>query len=236
MIICRTCGVELDEDMGKCPLCNRLTVNTLDKPNMQIENDASVGPIKSQIHDKNLMQHVLWQIASVLLISGIISTVIIDLSFNGRITWSIYPLSICLILLSYSSVMAWSEYKFRSKLIASSLVSAIILVLLHLTLNAEWLLQLALPILFAVNIIGLLLSYFIKLVKVKGTNIMAIAFVAIAVLCIVTEGLISRYVNGVVRIQWSVVVAASLLPVTAAIIFMYFRARNNLDIQKLFHT
>ncbi|HEX6890338.1 MAG TPA: hypothetical protein VF141_06590 [Chryseolinea sp.] len=236
MTVCKTCGVELDEDMDKCPLCNRLTGNSLDKPNMQIEYNSSVDLTKGPVIEENLMHRVLWQIAAVLLISGIISTVIIDLSFNGTITWSIYPLSICLILLSYSLVMAWLKYKYTFKFIAGCLVSAIILVLLHLALGVEWLLQLALPILCTAELIGLGLSYSIKRLNVRGTNVMAVTFMAIALLCIVIEALISRYINSFVRIQWSVVVAASLLPVTATILFMYFRRRKNMDIQKVFHT
>jgi hypothetical protein len=67
-------------------------------------------------------------------------------------------------------------------------------------------------------------------------NIIAIIFVAIALLCLFIEGIISFYFSASIKLQWSVIVSACLLPVTAAMTFMYFRTRNNIDIQKIFHT
>jgi len=72
--------------------------------------------------------------------------------------------------------------------------------------------------------------------KKKGLNVLAIVFVAIAILGLMIESFISWYVARSVTLGWSVIVAACLLPVTAAILFMYFKTRNNPELQKIFHT
>lgn len=234
MRVCRTCGVELEDDMANCPLCNRSMDLDHGVGDMRIAESRPKERMPAE--DRNLLQNVLWQITTVLLISGIISTVIIDLSYKGAITWSIYPLSICLIVLSYASVMALSHNKFLTRIIVGWLISSGILFVVHLAIPDEWPVQIAFPILSTVNVLALALRFIIKRFKVKGMNVVAASFLAIALFCMITEAVISTYLNETMRFQWSIVVAACLLPVTAAILFMYFRTRKNIDLQKLFHT
>jgi len=119
---------------------------------------------------------------------------------------------------------------------AGWVLSSLILLILQQYTAGRWAFQLAFPILCAVNILVLLLLFVISRLKAKGLNILAAGFIAIAVLCLGIDGIISYYDEGVIRLGWSVIVAASLLPVTAAIIFMHIRLKNNVDIRKIFHT
>lgn len=235
MTICRTCGVELDDDMTECPLCANLEKDEM--PRLRISKSTPAFELGTSLSgDTGLMHRILWQITGVLLVSGIISTVVINLSYKGMITWSIYPLSICLILLSYASVMILTNMKMFFRMFVAWSISVIILVLIYMTLDIKWPLQLALPILSLVTGTGLTMAYCIKQFQYKGITVLAVALVAIAITCLATEAIILMYLEEPVQLQWSVVVAACLLPVTAAILFMHFRLRNNRNLQKIFHT
>lgn len=233
MIICKTCGVELDEGIEVCPLCET-----------PVNSDArkGVGPgqakerTKRKPAEKYALQRVLWQITAVLLLSGILGTLIVDLSVHGAVTWSVYPVTISLMVFSYASLMAFWHTKIILQVVAAWMISTAVLFVVNASIPAAWPLQLALPILCAANVIGLLLYYITINLKMRGLNAVAIYFVAIAILCMVIEGILSLYMTNTVTLKWSVIVAACLLPVTAALLFMYFRTRNNPDIKKIFHT
>jgi hypothetical protein len=233
MTICKGCGVELDADLSACPLCDTPVSGEATGKEMVAPKKETTAP---GTRKKKLLRQVLWQVTSVLLLSGIIATLAINLAIKGSVTWSIYPVSICLIIFSYASLMALWHTKIGFQLFVGWLISTGVLFVVSRYTTADWPLQLALPVLSAVNAVGLLLMFMITRVKAAGLNILAIIFVAIAVLCLLIEGIVSFYLNDTVKLQWSVIVAACLLPVTAAILFMYLRTRNNTDLQKIFHT
>ena len=233
MTICKECGVELDSDMEVCPLCETpVRSGVMHKhltPPIYAEETVEGGK-------KNVLHQILWQITAVLLLSGIVATLIINLSTHGRITWSIYPISICLMVFSYASLIALWRTRVFFQLLGGYLISVFVLFIIHWNFDEQWPLKLALPLLSAVNVVGLLLNFILLRLKSKGLNVLAIFFVFIAILCLLIEGTVSFYFKKTVDLQWSIIVGACLLPVTAAILFMYFRTRNNAELQKIFHT
>jgi hypothetical protein len=232
-MICKGCGVQLDDDMKVCPLCGTSVVSG------ELRKTVTLPINKEETtkgEKKNVLQQILWQITAVLLLSAIVATLIINLSIHGRITWSIYPISICLMVFSYASLIALWRTKMFFQLLGGWIISAMVLLVIHWNIQEDWPLKLALPLLSAVNVVGLLLNFILIRLKAKGLNVLAIFFVFIAILCLLIEGIVSFYFEESVNLQWSIIVAACLLPVTAAILFMYFRTRNNAELQKIFHT
>lgn len=233
MKICPECGVELDEDMITCPLCDTLVSyngNRGEKKNTQSRRQSN------NEDRKHVMRRILWQITMVLLLSGISATLIINLSIAGKITWAIYPITICVLLLGYVTLMAVWRTRFIFQLSGGWLISTLLLIIIGLYTREDWPLLLALPVVSSVNIIGIFLCLLLAKLKRKGLNVLAIVFVSMAVLCLVVESILSIYFKGSIKLGWSVIVAACLLPVTAAILFMYFKTRHNPELQKIFHT
>ncbi|HLT72362.1 MAG TPA: hypothetical protein VKZ75_06900 [Cyclobacteriaceae bacterium] len=230
MTICKTCLVELDDDMKRCPLCGT-PVGTLPH--------STPNEITSEFDEpeRHLLQRILWQVTAILLLSGIVATFIIDVSINKAVTWSVYPLSICMIVLSYASFLAFWHTRIIYQILAGWALSTFLLVICsQLFPSAGWTVDLGIPILFAVNFISILLLGVFAATRRKSLNLLAFIFVAIAVLCVIIEGLLSLYFKDKIELTWSIIVAACLLPVTAALIFMYYRTRKNTNLQKIFHT
>jgi len=230
MNICKQCGVELEDDMKSCPLCDA----QLSSGEVLLSNIQDQLPREGT--KKHLMQRILWQITVVLLMSGVVATLLINMSLVGRITWSIYPISICLIILAYVSLLAMWRTAIIFQLLAGWLISALILLLVNWYSQEDWPILLGLPVLCAINIIGIVLYILLIRLKTKGLNVLALIFVSLAVSSLAIEAIISMYFNGKIALGWSVIVSACLLPVTATLLFMYFRTRNNPDLQKIFHT
>jgi hypothetical protein len=230
MNICKQCGVELEDDIKSCPICyTQISSGKVLRSNIPDQLPPEGGK-------RHLMQRILWQITVVLLLSGVVATLIINLSIVGRVTWSIYPISICLMILSYASLMALWRTAIIFQLFGGWFISALILVLVNQSSQGNWPILLALPILSAINIIGIVLYFLLVSLKTKGLNVLALIFVSFAVSSLAIEAIISMYFKGEIRLGWSVIVAACLLPVTTTIVFMYFRTRSNSDLQKIFHT
>lgn len=231
MNICKQCGVELEQTMKACPLCDRLVSNT-----DSVESEVSRSPDSNNPRRRQVMQRVLWQITAVLLFSGIIATLVINLAIKGEITWSIYPISICLMILAYASLMALWQTRFIFHLIGGWLISALLLIVVHVAFSTEWPLAIALPILSVINTLAVLFHFALKKLRTIGLNVIALILVLAAVLSLAIETILSLYSHDTIQLSWSVIVAACMLPVTAAILFMYFRTRNNPELKKVFHT
>lgn len=231
MTVCRRCGVQLDDGMAVCPLCGTPAAGPWGHADI-----VRPAKRKPKTRKKNLLRQILWQITAVLLLSGIVATLAINLAIQGVVSWSVYPVFICLTVLVYASLLALWRTKLAFQLLAGWLVSAVVLVVTDVYISADWPLKLALPLLSAVNVVVLGIVFMIRLLTGKGLNLLAVILGGVAFLCLMTEGIISVYLNNAITIQWSVIVAACLLPVTVAILFMYFKTKNNRDIQKIFHT
>lgn len=237
MSICSNCGVELDDDMKQCPLCGK-SVGGILVENRETNIAATGLKVTGilQAKEKTLLQRIVWQVTSIVLLSSIISTVIIDLSIHNLMTWSVFPVTICMIIFSYSSLFAFWHVKKIYQVLAGLFISSCLIIVLHLLLPLlNWPLQLGLPILVALNLIAMALIMLINLTKERGLNVIAYTCVAIAILCVCIEAALSLYKGNIV-LRWSVIVAACLLPVIAALLFMHHRIKRNPDLEKLFHT
>lgn len=233
MLICKQCGVELDNDMNICPLCETSVLGDgPDKNRIQSVRAEAKMPEEK----KYLLQRVLLQVLSIVLFSGIAATLIIDFVFHHAITWSVYSVTICLIVFSYVLLMSLWRTRLVFQLLGGLIISTLMLLLLNTWVVSDWPLRLAIPLLVTSNTIAILLTIIIKNVRSRGLNVLALIFVGIAVLCLAIDGIISAYFENAFKVQWSVIVAACLLPVTAVIEFMHLRTRKNADLQKIFHT
>lgn len=233
--ICKNCLVELQEEMKRCPLCDTPVDHDEPFESTEIEFIKRENPYEER--ERHLLQKILWQVTAILLFSGIVSTLIIDIASHNRVTWSLYPVAICLIVLAYSSLFAfWQTRTLYRILVGWLLSSALLFLIAWFFPAAEWTTSLGIPIVFAVNFISLSLLIVSRLSKHRGLNLFAVAFVALAVLCMSIDGVISRYATGQIGLGWSIIVTACLLPVATTLIFMFYRTRNNKKIQKIFHT
>ena len=241
MNICINCGVELENDMQQCPLCgtpvgeDHPDSSPGDKSRQTGTHLTITGTIKSR--EKSLLQRIVWQVTSIILLSAIISTLIIDVAVHKQVTWAAYPVTISMIVFTYASLFAFWHTKRIYQILAGLLISSLLFIVLDLLQpQSNWQLRLGLPILIVINLIGIILIMVINLTKHRGLNVIAYTCVAIAGLCMTIESILSYYHNEHIVLRWSIIVAACLLPVTAALIFMHHRIKRNPEIEKIFHT
>lgn len=240
MSICITCGVELEDNMEHCPLCGTpagASPRRGPQEEGRIRGDALTRTETSSPGDKSLLQRILWQVTSILLLSGILSTLIIDLAAHKMMTWSVYPVTVCIIIFVYSTLFAFWYARKIYQIITGLLISSVFFIILDALLSqSDWPLKLGLPLLCAVNLVAIILIAVVNRAKLRGLNVIAFMCVAIAVLSMSVEAVLSVYQDGKIVLRWSVIVSACMLPVTTALLFMHYRIKKNPEMEKIFHT
>jgi hypothetical protein len=181
MIICKNCGVELEEDMQNCPLCGQ-PVNMAKNKSRELPDNPEYAPPYSQ-RITTPHKKFTWEITSLILLSAIIATFIINFIINKKITWSEYPAAISLVLFSYVTVFAFWQRRTFIQLLAGFIISSVFIVIVDaLTGGIDWSLNPGIPILLVANLVIAGLIRIIQSSKHKGINLLAWAFVGAAIL------------------------------------------------------
>jgi hypothetical protein len=233
-MICKNCGVELEDDVVICPLCGE-PVN--DK---KLIGDKHVFTESERPGDGHTMSQpqrkLTWEIVSLILLSAAIATFVVDFIINKRITWSEVPTACCLTIFCYVSLFAFWNQSTLMEMVGGFVLSAICLVILDLlTTGIQWSLRLGIPLLFASNLVAGILILIVQHSKYKGINLLAYGFLGAAVLCIAIEAIVSLFESNILIVTWSVIVASCILPVAVVLLVMHFRLKKGQSLEKTFH-
>lgn len=234
MIICKNCGVELDAEMESCPLCGQPVSGASDKSN------------KSLAYGQQSLQHarrmtapqkkITWEIISLILLSAVVATFIVNFIINKKITWSEYPAAISFVIFSYISLFAFWRQRTLIQMLAGFLLSSASIIVIDIaTGGISWALYLGLPMLLALNIVIAALITIIQSSKFKGINLLAWAFLGAAILCICIEGILSYYETESLRLNWSIITGGCIIPVVLVLIFVHFRLKKGRNLERTFH-
>ncbi|MCU4163848.1 DUF6320 domain-containing protein [Carboxylicivirga caseinilyticus] len=239
MDYCKNCEVELDEDMICCPLCG-LSAG---------EEPISVDIPKEKHHDfrdKTLNEieklsftqkrKLIWKISGIILMSGIIITLTINFIISHNINWAKYNLIASLVAFSNISFVVF----FRKKpfvLLITSLISITILFLMIDYFNGEsyWGIKLGIPIVTSFYILSLIVLVLIRVSNQIGFNILAVIFLAIAILLLSIEIFISLYSHQIIRLNWSIIAGVSLLPIAGLLFFVHYKLKKGIELKRFFH-
>lgn len=239
MAYCNACGVELDDDMTVCPLCG-LKVGEIRSEPQEWRSQKTVikDKISREIEQMSSGQKRLlfFELSGILLVSGILGTVIINLIVNKEISWSMYNLVTSLWLLSNISALTLLRRRPVLMVLTSFISGALFLWLLDLIgLNQGWGLQLGLPLFTALYVLTLLVMWLIRRANRRGFNLLAIVFLAIGIFLICIEIFTSLYEGNPVRLSWSIIACASILPVAALLFYVHYRLKSGIELRRFFH-
>jgi uncharacterized membrane protein YvbJ len=235
-MFCKNCGVELEDSMQRCPLCGEPGVGNLHSS--QSENTSDHHATQSSfVHKMSQPQKKLtWEIVSLTLLSGAIATFTVDFIINKRISWSEYPVAICLVIFCYVSFFAFSNQNIMIKLTAGLILSCVCLLILDfLTAGIRWSIALGIPLLVTSNLVVFIFIAIIRKSKYKGINLIAYGFLGLALICIFIEGVLSHFSSRSIQLHWSIIVASCIIPVVIVLLFVHFRLKKGRSLEKTFH-
>lgn len=240
MTYCKYCGVELDENMESCPLCNT--------PILAVYKDAEEGQQRpSYIPQKDLSiatgkltkkqkSRLFWELSAIILLSAIIVTLIIDIIISKGITWSRYTVTLCLVIFVIISLFSFWRNRPILFLGGSFLSLALLLVLFDSYMfNIGWGNRVGVPILVILYVNILILFLLIRITKQRGLNIIAYFFIVAGLISFSIESILDKYFLGHFDYRWSLIVIVSALPIAGILFFIHYRMRVGTELRRLFH-
>jgi len=240
MKICTRCGVELDENMNECPLCHYSNNQKMAGPEEaeSIRGEQQGERILSDFVKLNKYQKrkLFWEISNIILFSEILVTMMINVITTKGITWSKYSITIGLAL--FVNVTLFSFWRHRLLvLIGGSFVStALFLVVLDLYIERSgWGIQLGVPLLLSLYLIIVILTIVFRLAKHHGFNMLGCIFLAIGLMSLLTDGIISKYVTGEITFHWSLIVVVCIIPIAFILFYIYYRLNRGVDLRSFFN-
>ena len=239
MITCRNCGVELDEHMNFCPLCGVLVLDRDREKREKLVAEKLVisTKLKTEIDrlDKAQKKKFFWEVASIIVASGVLSALALNLIIQTSLSWSLYVLVGGLTVFVYVTVFSFliNGWLIMSCLFIVNGLSLLFIDLINNTLG--WSVKLGIPLLLAVFITLAGAILVIRCTREKGFNIIAFFFLASAILSIAVDSLVSLYLENRLNLKWSVIVFASTLPVAFIMLYIHYKLRRGADLRKFFH-
>jgi hypothetical protein len=231
MIICVNCGVELDDGLKICPLCGRDPENKGEQEQISSNYPSDIIQL-----EKKENRRYLWELSGIIAFSGIAVCTILDLLTGKGLNWSLFS--------DVSITAAWvilTLYLFaykRTLVIVTLQMLAILTALYFIDLIAtgrEWFFPVGLPVTVAGFIAAGTVIVLYRAVHLKGMNIIASAFIALSGYCIITEITFDKYLRGFVDLQWSLIVAVSILPIALLFFFYHYRLKKGNRLDSFFH-
>jgi len=237
---CKNCAVELEKNMNFCPLCGEPVISSY------LGNNEYITIRKQACEEKQFTdfqkltprekRKFFWEISGIIFLSGIVITLIIDLIANSRISWSRYPITICAVLFINVTLIFFLYHKYVLLLLGSFVSTSSLLILYDMfNNNLDWGIKLGIPLLLAAYLIIFFFIIVTRQVKKPGLNIVAYSLIASGLLAICTEGIILLHTINRLRFEWSIIVMASVLPVSVLLLFFHHRVIKGVNLKRFFH-
>ncbi len=240
MPFCVYFGVELDENVDICPLCNTPVTAVLPDAR-EIDEKLSSFPKENLFPDYEKLtrlqyRNLFWKVSTLVLLSGSLVTLSIDLLTSNTITWSRYSVATCLALFVNLSLMSVWRHRLSVSLGISFVTMSVLMVLFDFFgIQEGWGGQLGIPILLLVYVTILFLATLLKKLKTRGLNLIAYFLITSGVVSFGIEGILDRFLTGRIYPGWSLFVILSVIPVAGILLFIHFKLKRGRDLKRFFH-
>jgi membrane-bound ClpP family serine protease len=241
MKTCNYCGVELDVDMNYCPLCGHksntpVIVNEKERFPRKVQEEVAGDVYDFDELTQPQKLKLVWEITTIVLLSGMVVTTVIDVLFQGSITWSRYSMAAGLFLFAGVSLLVYAS-KRPFWMVVGFFVSTSLLLFLIDVFNQQytWGLRLGIPLALCASLVGYVLIVVIAKSKQKGINIIAYALVAAGIMCVFIEGVVSWYIAHALALRWSLIVLICVIPVSGILAYIHFRLKRVTNLKRFFH-
>ena len=222
MPYCVNCGVELARSAKRCPLCGVEVIMpaALRSPDTGNGHPQQQDPVVSTF-DRNL-----WiQVVSVLMVIPAALSLLIDGVLGSGLTWSPY------VVASLGTVWVWcvSPFLFRRNVVPLwiAIDTVAMLGLLYVVdwfaPTHGWFLPLALPITLSIGVLTLLIVELTRRKVLRELHIVAATLLALGILCVIVEATVDLYVTHTLKLQWSLLVLATCVPLAVTAILLQRR-------------
>lgn len=237
MAYCYRCGVELERGAPACPLCGASV------PTDCVEPETPARPAYPNfVHDPEYgaalsgpeRRRIALEILSLALGLAAAASVVIDLA-DGGLAWSRFvAASVVGVWGVCAGVIAlWKRPGWAAAAAASACSAAMV------GIDAAggwrgWSLAVGLPMAAAVALGAFAVGASVRKSKRRGLNVAGHALIAVAASLCILELALDLYADGRIFLRWSLITAASIVPVSLLFYYMHARLLRGADLRKFF--
>jgi hypothetical protein len=240
---CTNCGVEIEDDLQRCPLCGHLFTGSEEDTVPELEDNGSGGGTPGRerptgvAHAGRGARLWLWEVIS--LVTGAAGLIVAaaDFAYGFDLSWSIYPLSGLGFVWVLLTVLIWLGRDLPLAYAAATIdVLALLYVLDVIIAGDPWFLRLALPITLLAAVIGGGAAAVARSLKLPVIPTMADGILAVGIFLTGLE-IIFHFALGTGSIlSWSIVALAGCLSISLLLLFVNKRLRErHADFKRVFH-
>ena len=236
MPYCSKCGVEVDQGVEKCPLC-QLPINGMEEgaappqkyPDVPVEHPKRPPMTTTQKRVR------AWEIVGATLLIPFLIVVFTDLIVNETVSWARFPMIALLLawmLATFPLLFARRPLVIISGEVLSVLIFLVLVDYLH-DWVIDWFYKLALPNLAVLILIASAVTIISTQAKRKGVNIAAYILFGIGALNLGLDLIIMSSLAGTITMKWSLFVLVPCFIIGGFLLYLHFRFKNlNQDIKE----
>lgn len=226
MSYCVNCGVELDQDLKVCPLCNTPVFNPREVKTPGLKNTF---PLEKG-HVEEVKRKDLGLFLSIMLLTIGITCMLLNFLVFSQNRWSFIVVGICFVLWVFCIpfVILRRIPVYMSLFLDGVSTVALLYCITYLTQSRNWFWGLGLPIVILCTIIAELFAICMKKIKVTFLSTMLYVVIAVALLCTGIEMLIDLFIKQHISLSWSAVVltVCAILSILLINLLSIARLRN----------
>jgi len=237
MPYCSRCGVEVDDDVSKCPLCS-LEIQVLESEEKKFGRYPEKAAPHSHAPKRNKKEKR--RMAAILVTFGLLIpasiAIVADIVINGSVTWGTYTIS-SLIYIWVLILLPLLYYKKPVLTLMAYYLSTLFFLYSIDSFNGGifWFQGLAFPIITITAALIVINIFISRHSKVKGINILSYLVFSIGIECIGIELAVSVFLTGAISLGWSMIVLSAAIPAAGLLYYIYYKTGKPLKVKKYFH-
>jgi hypothetical protein len=232
MPMCSNCGVEIENDYERCPLCGT-----------SLSGEAGAEPAGGGEYSEVIEQHdrrvrlLFREIFGFIGLAGAVVVFAVDFAYGMDISWARYPLaSIAFLWLAMFLIAVLKGRIYLIVLCETAATAAFLLLLDLFSAGGGWFLPLALPLTLAAGGLVLVSAAVIRRFRLSALGGISAGLISAGLYTVCAELVINAYLGGQLQPSWSFITAAAVIPIIAFLINFEKRLeRRGSDLQKYFH-
>lgn len=235
MSYCVNCGVELNSNEERCPLCSTYVIN----PNINDKKiDLPPYPPMSEFIVERKIKRTTALLISVVLFVPLLVCPLCDFLVTGNISWSLY--AILGILLGWILIVPPILIKHDIIIKCSCLDFVSILLFLYLVnqiapTDIDWFSTLSLPIVSLLMFMLVIILVFCKVFKPKPITIVAVSIFMLGLFTVAIDIFTNIFIGKGVTVYWSLPVIIACTAITILLLIISRLTKLTAIIRKRMH-
>lgn len=233
MSYCVNCGVELEQSLPECPLCNTPVMNP--KELYDAKRNSPYSKDRGQVDVVKRKDFGL--LIAIVLSATALSCLLLNLFVFTGSMWSLFIIGVCMVLFVLSiPAFFYSKLPIYISLLFDGVAVGVYLYMISFnTSGNRWFFSLALPIVVLITILVEIFALLLQILPVSFITTALYFFAEAAVFCIGLELLIDRYLGKPLMLFWSAVVLTVCSVIAVMLITVLSRRRLREAVRRRLH-